>query len=229
MSVSSRAHGLSLFCVALLMSVAWVSPASSQGAAVPPAVAPQSPLPGAGSNAKPAAPLPAMPPSPTEAARQRADLLDSLFARLHGAESRTSAQILQEAVLQLWRQSGSPSVDVLIQQADRAARSKQYQTALTILDTVVEIAPDFPEGWNKRATVLYLQGDSDRAIADIDRVLELEPRHFGALAALGMIRRANGDIKGALEAFQRVLEINPHMEEAKDAVKKLEKEAGQAI
>ncbi|WP_205042000.1 tetratricopeptide repeat protein [Rhodoligotrophos defluvii] len=219
-----RAGRLSL-CAAVLLG--W-------GAAAAPALS-QSPLqeqggPPADSNAAgPTTPLPPMPASPAEAARQRADLLDSLFARLHNAQNETSAAVLQEAVAELWSRSGSPTVDVLVKQADQASRKRQFQTALTILDTVVEIAPEFPEAWNKRATVLFLQGDRERALADLERVLELEPRHFGALTALGVVLRAQGDKKEALEAFKRALEINPHLDEAKKAVEQLEREAGQPI
>ncbi|WP_170240984.1 tetratricopeptide repeat protein [Rhodoligotrophos appendicifer] len=170
-----------------------------------------------------------MPPTPQETAEQRSDLLDSLFARLHTARDASNAEVLQEAVWQLWMRSGSPTIDVLVGQAGRAMTAKQYQKALTILDTVVEIDPDFPEGWNKRATVLYLLGDHERAIADIERALDLEPRHFGALAGLGMILRSEGDKKGALDAFKRALEINPFLDSAKDAVRILDKEVGRAI
>ncbi|MGH6892472.1 MAG: tetratricopeptide repeat protein, partial [Dongiaceae bacterium] len=80
-----------------------------------------------------------------------------------------------------------------------------------LFDKMIEVAPDFSEGWNKRATVLYLIGEYGRSRADVAKTLELEPRHFGALSGLGLIYIAEGDDEKALEAFRRALTVNPTM------------------
>ena len=82
-----------------------------------------------------------------------------------------------------------------------------------MLDDIVARAPDWAEGWNKRATVLYLMGEYDRSLTDIDRVLALEPRHFGALAGMGLIRIEKGETREALAAFRRALAVNPFLRE----------------
>jgi tetratricopeptide (TPR) repeat protein len=169
------------------------------------------------------------PPSREQLEAERAELLDKLFARLHGAKSAEAAKVLEEAVRQLWLRSGSPTVDLLLMQAQKAMDAKKLDQAQVLLDTVTDIDPDFAEGWNVRARLHFLQGEVDRALEALDKVLELEPRHFNALVTLGDAKRALDDRSGALEAFREALAINPFLEKAEDAIEQLEKEAGQPI
>ncbi len=180
----------------------------------------------AGQSARPA---PAMPAPEQKKFEEIAQVLDRLFGQLHKANDERAAKAVEQAIWQLWTQSGSPTADALLQQATRAMSASAYPVALRILDTIVEIKPDFAEAWNKRATVYYLERQFEKSLSDIDVVLDLEPRHFGALSGLGMIRREMGDDKGALEAFRRALVIHPHQTGAKRAVKELETEFEQKI
>ena len=86
-----------------------------------------------------------------------------------------------------------------------------YSTALDLFNKMVEVAPNFSEGWNKRATVYYLMGEYEQSRADVAKTLELEPRHFGALSGLGLIDLAEGQNDKALDAFRRALKVNPTM------------------
>jgi tetratricopeptide (TPR) repeat protein len=94
--------------------------------------------------------------------------------------------------------------------------------ALKLLDAIIKMRPDYVEAWNRRATVYYLQNNYARSLADIEQVLVREPRHFGALAGLGMIMQDVGDDKRALEAFRKALAINPHLEKVPALVKTLQ-------
>ena len=175
--------------------------------------------------------LPATPLSTSEQKKleEVEQLLDRLFGQLHKADNEKGAKVIEQAIWRLWSQSGSPSADALLQQATKAMSANSNTVALRILDTIVEIKPDFAEAWNKRATIYYLERQFEKSLADIDVVLDLEPRHFGALSGLGMIRRQMGDEKGALEAFRRALVIHPQQPRAKRAVKELETEFEQKI
>jgi tetratricopeptide (TPR) repeat protein len=161
--------------------------------------------------------------------QQRQELLDRLFGRLKTAKSEPEGKAIEQSIWRLWMHSGSPTDDLLLEQATRSMNARQYDKALDILDAIVEHSPDFSEAWNKRATINYVVGRLDQSLADIDKVLALEPRHFGALSGLGMIRRDKGDERGALEAFREALSINPFMSNVQDAVKALEKELEQKI
>lgn len=168
-------------------------------------------------------------PSTGPGGASTAELLDGLFGRLRGATDEKSAEAIELAIWKLWGDSGSPTADALLQQAEKAMEAEQLATAISILDTAVELRPGFAEAWNKRATAHFLNRQFDRSIADIERVLALEPRHFGALAGLGAIRREMGDERGALDAFRRALAIHPRLNSARQAVKQLELQVEQDI
>jgi tetratricopeptide (TPR) repeat protein len=154
-------------------------------------------------------------------AELRSDLLDSLFARLRKVDSAAEAQMLERSIWELWMKSDSPTAELLLAQAVKALGAGEEQSSLAILDRLVEVHPDFAEAWNKRATVYFMIGRYSDSLSDINHVLEIEPRHFGALSGLGMIKQQQGDTKAALSAFRDALAVNPQLEGAKQAVEEL--------
>ena len=162
----------------------------------------------------------AQPQSPAEEAARRSARLDALFAELSLAADDAWEQD-QTEIWALWAQSGSDSMDLLLGRATKAMEAQDYDLALRFLNDLVRLAPDFAEAWNKRATVHFLRGDFGDSVADIQRTLALEPRHFGAISGLGIILERLGDKKGAMAAFRRGLEINPHLPGAQEAVDRL--------
>jgi tetratricopeptide (TPR) repeat protein len=160
----------------------------------------------------------------------RAKLLDNLYAYLATADSADRANSIANAVERLWLWSGSDTIAVLMNRALVAANEKNYDLSLKLLDTVVELAPDYAEGWNRRAYVYYMQGDMERALGDLRRVLALEPNHFKALDGVASIMNGLGEKKAALEAYKRLLAVHPYWPGAKDAVDELKREVdGQGI
>ena len=130
----------------------------------------------------------------------------------------------------IWMQTPSDTAALLMMRAKAAMDAQQTDVALKLLDAVIKLRPDYVEAWNRRATIYYLQNDYARSIADIEQVLSREPRHFGALAGLGMIMQDIGDEKRALDAFRKALAVNPHLEKVPDLVKSLsEKVEGRDI
>ena len=167
--------------------------------------------------------------APVGEAEQKEELLERLFGRLKAAANQAEADVIEKSIWQLWMRSDSPTAELLLQQAMKAMNARRYDKALDILDAVIEATPKFSEALNKRATVYYLVGKLDQSLADIDRVLEQEPRHFGALAGLGMIRRDRGDDRGALKAFRQALAINPFMPKVRESADDLEKQLEKGI
>jgi tetratricopeptide (TPR) repeat protein len=147
--------------------------------------------------------------------------LDFLFGALKAAPDEASAKHVEARIWALWMATPSDTAALLMTRAKAALEAKQPDIALKLLDAVVALRPDYIEGWNRRATIHYLQDDYGHALQDIEQVLAREPRHFGALAGLGMIMRDLGDDKRALDAFRKALAINPHLDKIPELVKTL--------
>ena len=108
--------------------------------------------------------------------------------------------------------------------------AKKFDVALDFLDQVIVLQPTYAEGWNRRATVHFMMQNFGKSMADIERTLELEPRHFGALSGMAEIMKTTGRKQLALDAYQRVLEIYPMMRSAQNEVSELSEElAGEGI
>src|SRR6202021_2288056 len=137
--------------------------------------------------------------------------LDFLFGALKAAPDEASAKHVEARIWALWLQTPSDTTALLMLRAKAAMDAQQMEVALKLLDAVVKLRPDYVEGWNRRATLHYLQNDYARSLQDIEQVLVREPRHFGALAGLGMIMQDLGDEKRALDAFRKELAVTPHL------------------
>ena len=156
--------------------------------------------------------------------------LDFLFGALKAAPDDVSARHVEARIWALWMQTPSDTAALLMVRAKAAMDAQQMDVALKLLDAIIKLRPDYTEAWNRRATLYYLQNDYARSLADIQQVLAREPRHFGALAGLGMIMQDLGDEKRALEAFRKALAVNPHLEKVPELVKQLtEKVEGRDI
>ena len=161
---------------------------------------------------------------------ERTYSLDTLFEALKVAPDEASAKAIEDRIWALWMVSGSDTCNVLMSRAKMAADGRDYGLAIKLLNAVIELRPEYTEGWNRRATVYYLQKDYAHSLADIREVLAREPRHFGALSGLGAIMQEIGDDKHALAAYRRALAIDPHLEHIGEVVKTLtEKVEGRAI
>ena len=144
--------------------------------------------------------------------------LKSLFESLKTAPSPEAAAPVEGKIWEIWSESGDDSLDRAFAIGSKAMSIGDMLTALRIFDSIVKKAPNFAEGWNKRATVYYLMGDYKASLADIDRTLELEPHHFGALAGLGLVNIGLEREEAALDAFERVLRVAPQSESAKQNI-----------
>ena len=150
--------------------------------------------------------------------------LDGLLTQLSRTSDRRRAKRVEERIWEYWRESDSKSVDLLVGWARSAMRDKRFGQALDLLDQVVVLRPNYSEGWNQRATLHYMMSDFIKSIADIERTLALQPRHFGALSGLAAILERTGQKKRALDVWYRTLKVYPAMKSGQDAIVRLEEE-----
>ena len=133
-----------------------------------------------------------------------------LYDRLRD-ESTTVRSFAEQALWLLWSRSGDAAVDRLLERGVDEMQSGRQSAAIATFSEVIRRKPAFAEGWNKRATALYLAGQYQRSLADCDEVLKRNPRHFGALSGAGLIHLELEQHRQALEWFRRALEVNPNM------------------
>jgi tetratricopeptide (TPR) repeat protein len=160
-------------------------------------------------------------PTPVERPKVLGELYDQL-AKAHDAEE---AAPIAAAIENLWRNTGSPTVDLLMSRAVHFTKS-DLDLALRILDATIDMAPDEAEVWYLRAKVHYLQRQYELALIDLRRALDRDPKHYRALEDLGLVFEALGTKKDALEAYRKALAINPFLPDADQAVQFLSREVG---
>ncbi|WP_373852328.1 tetratricopeptide repeat protein [Bradyrhizobium sp.] len=174
-----------------------------------------------------------LPEAPTKLPKVPADRtrgLDFLFGALKAAPDEDSARHVEARIWALWLQTPSDTAALLMVRAKAALDAQNIDVALKLLDAVIKLRPDYVEAWNRRATIYYLKNDYVRSLGDLQQVLTREPRHFGALAGVGMIMQDMGDDKRALDAFRKALAVDPYLEKVPQIVKQLtEKVEGRDI
>lgn len=155
--------------------------------------------------------------------------LDKLFAQLKGAGSATEAEAITNQIWRFWFQTENAVVQHHMNKAQMMRRAGAFKAAMIELDKIVELAPDYAEGWNQRATVLYMLKRDIESVADIQQVLRLEPRHFGALSGLGLIHMRAENWKSAIASFERALKVHPFLRERAIIPKLRDKLKGQPL
>ena len=160
--------------------------------------------------------------SPTIAG-QNDTRLNNLFERLRVTQDLAEARGIEGTIWEIWTESENANVNRAMLIGIASMHAGQLGTALNKFNEVIQLAPDFAEGWNKRATIFYLMKKLDLSVNDIAQTLKLEPRHFGALSGLGLINQAIGQNKAAIKAFEHALDLNPHLPGLKEKVTKMKK------
>jgi tetratricopeptide (TPR) repeat protein len=151
----------------------------------------------------------------------------ALFEALKRERDADKARGIANQIVSNWRQSGSATVDLLMQWAAKSVSDKNNGAALDFLDQVTVLQPDYADAWNRRATLHYTMGDLRKSMADINQVLSKEPRYFPAIAGMATILTDSGEEALALKAWERYLAVYPADRDAQENLQKLsEKLAG---
>lgn len=150
---------------------------------------------------------------------ERVDELFDLLAQ----DNLPNWQVIEDEIWLEWSKSGSAAMDLLLQRGRDAMESGNFPDAVEHFTALTDHAPEFAEGYNARATAYYRLGLYGPSLADIQKVLQLNPRHFGALAGLGSIMEEIGEGERALQAYRAAVAVHPHKPSLQDAVERLER------
>lgn len=155
---------------------------------------------------------------------------DEMFEKLRNAPSDSEANDAAMDIWASWMESGSPTIDVIMERGVEAQMTGDYETARALYDRAILIDPDYAEAWNRRASLFLMDENYPEALRDLNEALRLEPRHFGAWAGLGMMFESMNAPQQALEAYREAIVIYPRMQQALTAEKRLAKLAeGQGL
>ncbi|TWS97570.1 tetratricopeptide repeat protein [Reyranella sp. CPCC 100927] len=158
-------------------------------------------------------------------ATQKDPALEGLFDRLKTVTDPLQAKLLIQAIWETWTASGDSSLDALMARGLGQMQGRDLDGAVATFTMLIEKAPDFAEAWNKRATAHWMRGDHEASVADIQRTVALEPRHFGAWSGLGMIFEEREQYEQAARAFEECLKHNPHAEGLRAHIEDLKRKA----
>jgi tetratricopeptide (TPR) repeat protein len=151
----------------------------------------------------------------------RMDDAPALIAALRDSDDVVRATA-EKALWAVWSRSGDARIDELLKRGVSQMRDEHFSEAIATFTRVIELKPDFAEGWNKRATAYYLAGEYRRSLADCDEVIKRNPQHFGALSGYGQIYLQLGQPEKAIEYFRRALEVNPNLDQLQPLIEALE-------
>ena len=146
-------------------------------------------------------------------AEARAEEREALLQALKAAPDERVAKAAADALWEHWFVAPDETAQRLLAKAMARRMAYDYAGAIEHLDELVAYAPDYAEGWNQRATVLFLQGRYDASLEDVEKVLALEPAHFGALSGKGMILMSQGRAKLAQDAMREAVAVHPYLSE----------------
>lgn len=156
-------------------------------------------------------------------ADQNSPELDDLFVQLHETIDPEVGGTISKEIWRYWYKSDNEDIDQLMRLGETSMAQSRYKEAAAYFSEIIQIAPGFAEGWNRRATAYYLMGEFKLSTEDVKQTLKLEPRHFGALSGQGMIYLRLEKIELAIEYMKRALAVNPHMLGIRETIQDLEK------
>lgn len=152
-------------------------------------------------------------------ADQKDERLIELFDKLFLSTNNMEASKLLFNIWDIWSIANNQETQIIFDEANQFMDVGELDNAIELFTKVVKQSPEFAEGWNKRATVYFLKGELNKSISDIEKTLNLEPRHFGALDGLAEIYLMQDDLVGAAVIYRRILEIIPSSKKSQDRLK----------
>jgi len=154
-------------------------------------------------------------------ADDRINKLNKLFNDLK-IKNSSIANKAEQKIWKIWSTHPSDEkLTLLLEEGSNLVNNEKYNQAIDVFSKAINLDPLWAEAWNKRATVLFLSGEFERSQKDIDKVLELEKRHFGALAGQGLVNIHLKNYEKAIESYKKAKEIYPSMKSPDMMIKQI--------
>ena len=145
--------------------------------------------------------------------------LENLFSQLLITENETKIKTIKLQIWDIWHETNDPKINADFFRGIGLMHNGNLKESIKLFSKVIEKNPNFAEAWNKRATVFYMVGEFEKSQKDIDEVLKLENRHFGALAGQGLVNIKLENYDKAIKSYENVIEIYPSMNSSKIMIK----------
>ena len=156
-------------------------------------------------------------------ANEQQKQLERLFNGLK-VDNFSLANVVEQKIWKVWStHPNSKDLTMMLTLGSDFVNNKELEKAIEIFSNVIDLDPSWAEAWNKRATVYYMIGEFEKSQADINKVLELESRHFGALAGQGLVNIELKNYEKAIKSYQQAQEIYPSMQSPNIMIEKIKK------
>jgi tetratricopeptide (TPR) repeat protein len=160
-----------------------------------------------------------------QSAQEKRQAVDKMLDALRTAPTEQVASALEDKIRQLWVESSTPAVTLLMSRGLREAKAGAADDAAAVFSDAIVLDPALAEAWHQRAIARFKSGDTAGAVRDLQETLRLEPRHFGAWQTLERIAEGREDWKAAYDAWTHVLDIDPRIANGDDRLKDLKRKA----
>ena len=150
--------------------------------------------------------------------------LDMLFGRLSSSSDAQVIRSTENEIWEIWFAHPNSDVERLMQIGVQRMNASRQSEAMLIFNELTENFPDYAEAWNRRATLHYLLGNYQESIRDIEKVLALEPRHFGALSGLGLVYLQLDQLGKAKQAFEDLIRVHPNSPNAQENLRRVDQD-----
>ncbi len=102
------------------------------------------------------------------------------------------------------------------------AAQGEMNRAEALATQLIVAAPGFAEAYNQRAIIYFEQGRLAESARDCQRVLSMNPYHFGAMGGLAQCQRGLNQPAEAVKTLRRALRLQPYNVGLRDILKLVE-------
>ena len=149
--------------------------------------------------------------------------LNKLFNELKKSKNNSFAEKVEKKIWKIWStHPKDEQLTLMLTEGSNLVNNRKFSKAINIFTKIIELDPSWAEAWNKRATVMYMIGEFKKSQYDINKVLELEKRHFGALAGQGLVNIELKNYEKAIKSYENAQKIYPLMKSPSIMIKQIE-------